>query len=154
MALRVGYGGLCSDAGPRKCCTGCCVRQQPAQQFWAALHSWRSSFGEAFFHKNITFSTKINPQMDPIWPQRNPKWPQHGPKDPPNGPKMAPSWPQRRPRWAPKGPKRAPKSLPNRSPKAFQHRSRKRETPDQSETLIWAHFGVLLGPMLGPCWAP
>mgnify|MGYP007042616421 CR=1 FL=1 len=50
--------------------------------------------------------------------------------------------------------KRGPKSLPNRSSKAFQHRSRKRETPHQSQTRIWAVLGALLGPMLGLCWAP
>ena len=62
------------------------------------------------------------PKMAPSWPKMAPSWPQR-----------RPSWPQRRPRWAPNGPKRGPKSLPNRSAKAFQHRSRKRETPHQSE---------------------
>ena len=67
---------------------------------------------------------------------------------------MAPSWPQRRPRWPPNGPKRDSKSLPNRCPQAFQHRSRINECPGQFCRRIWTGFGVVLGPMLGLCWVP
>ena len=79
----------------------------------------------------------------PSGPKMAPKWPKMAPRWTPNGPR----WPQRRPRWAPRGPKRGPKSLPNRSSKAFQHRSRKRETPHQSETPILVVFGPLLEPI-------
>ena len=108
--------------------------------------------------------TLNGPKMAPRWPrgaQDGPKMAQYGtkmaprwPQDGPRWPKMAPSWPQRRPRWAPNGPKRGPKSLPNRSSKAFQHRSRKKETSGQSHRPISADFWALLGPMLGLCWAP
>ena len=90
------------------------------------------------------------PKMAPSWPQRRPRWPQDGqegskmaprwpkmaPRWPQDAPKMAqvgPRWPQVDPRWAPNGFKRGPTSLPNRSSEAFQHRSRKRECPGQSQ---------------------
>ena len=88
--------------------------------------------------------------MAPKRAQRGPRWPQVGPKGAQDGPQRA----QDGPKSAPKGPKSGPKAVQNRSSKAFRHRSRKRETPGQSETGIWADFGALLGPIWGLCWAP
>ena len=55
--------------------------------------------------------------------------------------------------------KRGPESIPNRSAKAFQHRSRKSECPGQSQTLIeklcgplGAWTGLTLGPTGGHLW--
>ncbi len=88
--------------------------------------------------------------MAPKRAQRGPRWPQVGPKGAQDGPQRA----QDGPKSAPKGPKRGPKAVQNRSSKAFRNRSRKRETPPQSQTRIWADFGALLGPIWGLCWAP
>ena len=84
------------------------------------------------------------------WAQDGPRWAQDGPRWAQDGPKMA----QDGPRWPQDGPKMGPRWVQHRSSKAFQHRSRKRETPGQSHGSAWVDFRFLLGPMLGPTWAP
>ena len=97
---------------------------------------------------------KEGPKMAPRWP----RWPQDGSKMAQDGPKLAPRWPKMAPRepkdgprWTPERPKRGPKRVQNRSSKAFQHRSPKRECAGQSETQIWAVFGPLSGPIWDLC---
>ena len=93
-------------------------------------------------------------QDDPKMAQAGSKIAQDGAKFAPRWPKMAPREPKLAPRWAPKGPKTGPKAVQNRSSKAFQHRSPKRECAPQSQTPIWAVLGALLGPIWGRFWAP
>ena len=97
-------------------------------------------------------NTKMPPRWliiahdSPWWPQVAPRGPRKLQEAPKMVPKMAPRWPK----MAQDGPKMVPRWVQNRSSEAFQHRSRKRETPGQSQIRIWADFGALLGPIWGP----
>ena len=104
---------------------------------------FRSIFGPCWGNFWCLFGHFWRPEARPFSdsiPDRK-KWPKGAPLVVSGGHSGAPR--------APKGPKRGPKSLPNRSSKAFQHRSRKRECPDQSDRSIWADLGAHVELMVG-----
>ena len=89
------------------------------------------------------------PKMGPRWPKMGPRWAQDAPRWPLQAQQI---WPKMAARWPQDGLKMGPRWVPNRSSKAFQHRSRKRETPGQSQMPIWADVGPFWG-LYGASWA-